>query len=258
MDDFVDHFFRQKSVEVTAVLAKRFGAMHLDTIEQGIQEAFLKALQIWPLKGVPEKPFAWILVVARNYTIDELRREKVFLEKAESYYDKQTVVMEENLDAFQDEYIRLLYLCCHPSLKEGEKLAVTLKYACGFGVQQISQALFAKAEAIRKQIYRAKKKMQQQRIDFFIDFTEPETEERSDSVLRSLYLLYNEGYKASEGEGLLRYELCSEAERVLRILARSVIPHKEKIYALMALVLLQSHNWILVPFAVWELSRSRQ
>jgi RNA polymerase sigma-70 factor (ECF subfamily) len=241
----VEHLFRHEGAKMVAMLTGIFGVEHLNLAEDVVQEALARALQTWPFYGVPQNPAAWIMRASRNLALDVVRRQKVFREKEAEIIrvmdrpdaaPDQTAVLEQEI---ADDRLRMMFVCCHPVVPAEAQVALALNTLCGFGVTEISRAFLTSDAAIAKRLTRAKQKIREERVPFEI----PEGEEltrRLDSVLHTLYLLFNEGYKASSGEKLVRVEVCEEAIRLGSLLALHPSGNRPKTHALLALMLLNS------------------
>lgn len=230
---------------MVATLTGIFGVEHLNLAEDVVQEALARALQTWPFYGVPQNPAAWIMRASRNLALDVVRRQKVFREKEAEIVrlmdrpdaaPDQTVVLEEEI---ADDRLRMMFVCCHPVVPAEAQAALALNTLCGFSVTEISHAFLTTDAAIAKRLTRAKQKIREERIAFEIPAGE-ELARRLESVLHTLYLLFNEGYKASTGEKLVREEICQEAIRLAGLLARHPSGNRPQTHALVALMLLNA------------------
>ena len=244
ISQLVEHLFRHESAKMVATLTRIFGIEHLNLAEDVVQEALGRALQTWPYRGIPENPSAWIMRASRNLALDVIRREKVFrgketeiarLIEAGGSSTPEAVMFSENEIA--DDRLRMMFVCCHPVIPPEAQVALALKTLCGFSVTEISRAFLTTEAAIAKRLTRAKQKIQEAHIPFEIPAGD-ELARRLDSVLHSLYLLFNEGYKASSGDKLVREELCQEAIQLTELLAQHRAGNQAKTHALLALMLL--------------------
>jgi RNA polymerase sigma-70 factor (ECF subfamily) len=241
----VEHLFRHESGKMVATLTRIFGVEHLALAEDVVQEALARALQTWPFYGVPQNPPAWIMRAARNLALDVVRREKVFRDKEDAIIhqmkgsgpgtDTPVFAAEE----IADDRLRMMFICCHPLVPAETQVALTLKTLCGFSVAEISRAFLTTEAATAKQLTRAKQKIREEHIPFEIPAGE-ELTRRLDSVLRSLYLLFNEGYKASSGDRLVREDVCHEALYLTHLLAEHPATRQPRTHALLALMLLNT------------------
>ncbi len=242
-----EHLFRHEAAKLVAVLTGIFGIERLQLAEDVVQEAMVRALQTWPYYGVPKNPAAWLTQAAKNLALDTIRREKNFHEK-----QPQIIAHIEQLpgeaegghspafeDEIKDDRLRMMFVCCHPFITREDQVALALKTLCGFGPAEIAKAFLTTEAAIAKRLTRAKQRIREAGIRFEI----PEGAElvrRLDGVLQSLYLLFNEGYKASSGEALVREDLCSEAIRLTTSLAEHPAGNQPRTHALLALMLLNA------------------
>src|SRR5919109_4015238 len=222
----VEHCFRHEAGKMVSTLTRIFGLKHLDRAEDVVQEALSRALQTWPYYGMPENPAAWITQVSKNLALDLIRREKNFRNKqaeiarlieqeTAASTSEDPVVFE---DKIEDDRLRMMFACCHPVVPQEAQVALALKTLCGFSVPEIARAFLTSQAAIAKRLTRAKQKIREAGVPFEIP-TGDELTQRLDGVLQTLYLLFNEGYKSSVGEQLIREELCREAIRLGGLLA---------------------------------------
>jgi RNA polymerase sigma-70 factor (ECF subfamily) len=241
----VEHLFRHEAGKMVATLTRIFGIEHLGLAEDVVQEALVRALQTWPFYGVPNNPAAWIMRASRNLALDVVRREKVFREKeAEVVHLMEHSGPSPDAAIFHDREIaddrlRLMFVCCHPLVPTEAQVALALKTLCGFSITEISRAFLTTEAAIAKRLTRAKQKIREARVPFEIPAGE-ELARRLDAVLQALYLLFNEGYKASSGEKLVREEICYEAIRLTRLLSEHPAGNQPKTQALLAVMLLNA------------------
>lgn len=230
---------------MVATLTRIFGIEHLSLAEDVVQEALSRALQTWPFYGIPQNPAAWIMRASRNLALDVLRREKVFRDKEpeitrltelHASAPAEPVFTEQEI---RDDRLRMMFVCCHPLIPAEAQVALALKTLCGFSPAEIAKAFLTSEAAIAKRLTRAKQKIREARIPFEIPAGE-ELARRLDGVLQSLYLLFNEGYKASMGNKLVREDVCFEAVRLATLLAEHPAGNQPKTRALLALMLLNA------------------
>jgi RNA polymerase sigma-70 factor (ECF subfamily) len=241
----VEHLFRHEAGKIIAMLTRIFGLANMELAEDLVQEALLRALQVWSYGEIPRNPAAWIMQVAKNLALDQLRREHHFKSKEPEIADwlEQKTLDSGRFDSLfpdheiRDDQLRMMFICCHPLLSPESQVALTLKTLCGFSVAEISRAFLTSEAALAKQLVRARQKIREARLPFEIPAGE-ELHRRLDSVLNTLYLLFNEGYKASSGASLVREELCQEAVRLTTLLAEHPAGNGPKTHALLALMLL--------------------
>lgn len=236
----VEHLFRHEWAKMIATLTRIFGVEHLALAEDVVQEALARALQTWPFYGVPDNPAAWIMRASRNLALDVVRRQKVFREKEAEIVR----LMEPPPDApearFQDQEIaddrlRMMFVCCHPLLPVEAQVALALRTLCGFSPAEIGAAFLTSEAAIAKRLTRARQKLRDAHLPFEIP-AGAELARRLDGVLHTLYLLFNEGYKASAGDSLIREDLCREAIRLAGLLAAHPAGNRPRTHALLALM----------------------
>ncbi|MBI3207749.1 MAG: sigma-70 family RNA polymerase sigma factor [Candidatus Solibacter usitatus] len=229
LGELVEHLFRRQSGRMVAALTAIFGARHLDLAEDVVQEALVKALQVWPFQGIPENPQGWLIQVARRIAIDRLRREASLTAKLPELARMQRSDTAPELD----DQLALMFLCCHPRIAAPARVSLTLKVAAGFSVGEIARAFLTTEDAVAQRIVRAKRQIRRENLSMELPAPE-ELPVRLDSVLESLYLLFNEGYSSSGGDSLLRSDLCEEAVYLTSLLTKLRAP---KVHALLALQL---------------------
>jgi len=247
ISQLAEHLFRQESGKLVSVLTGIFGIDRLQMAEDVVQEALVRALQTWPFYGVPKNPAAWLMQTSRNLALDIVRREKRFHEKQPEIIATIEHRMAEHGDdeapMFEDEIkdgrLRLFFACCHPLIPQEAQIALALKTLCGFSPAEIAKAFLTSEAAIAKRLTRARQSIQEQKIPFEIPSGE-ELSPRLDGVLQSIYLLFNEGYKASSGDSLVRAELCHEAIRLANLLLEHSNADQPRTHALLSLMLLDA------------------
>ncbi len=241
----VEHFFRHETGRLHGALIRLLGVHNLTLAEDVAQEALLRALRIWSMGGVPPNPAAWITQVAMNLGRDALRHQRMSGAKESAIVTHIEVtaptpaVAVGHAHEIRDDALRLLFVCCHPAVAPDAQVVLALKVLCGFSTGEIARAFLSSEAAIEKQLTRTKQRIQQADIGFEI----PEGEDlapRLDGVLAALYLLFNEGYKASAGERLLREDLCQEAIRLTSLLLAHPAGRTPRTHALLALMYLSA------------------
>src|SRR5687767_11051003 len=241
MTNDLDHLFRHHSAKIVATLTRVFGSRHLDLAEDVVQDALLKALQQWPFKGVPENPAAWLTLVARNRALDLLRRDASLASKAEQLELAMPRLASpaSASDVEMDDQLALILMCCHPAFPIEYQIALTLKTAGGFSTAEIARAFLTPQTTIAQRLVRAKRQIR----DHGIVIDPPDADDlpaRIDSVLRVLYLLFNEGYAATSGDDLVRADLCEEAMRLGKLVIDQSRLQLPAAHALLALMMLQA------------------
>jgi RNA polymerase sigma-70 factor (ECF subfamily) len=241
----VEHFFRHESGRLHGALMRMLGPGNLTLVEDVAQGALLQAMRTWSIGGVPANPSAWITRVAINLARDTLRHRKMSFSKEENIITHHEQLLPdaapigESENEIRDDALRLMFVCCHPALGADAQVVLALKTLCGFSTAEIARAFLSTDAAIEKQLTRTKQRIREANIGF--EIPEPaQLSERLDGVLSALYLLFNEGYKASAGERLLREELCQEAIRLTTLLVEHPAGNTPRSHALLALMLLTS------------------
>jgi RNA polymerase sigma factor (sigma-70 family) len=240
----VDHLFRREAGKMVATLTRMLGFENLQVAEDVVQDALLTAMRTWPFRGVPDNPSAWLIGVARNRALDVVRREQNFRSKEEAI----TLFLEQRSDAWskrvlpqfddeiRDDQLRMMFACCHPALPAEAQVVLTLRTLCGFDEKEIAAAFLTSTVAITKRLVRARQKIREAKIDLEIPVSTA-LGARLGAVLQTLYLLFNEGYKASHGDELVRTDLCEEAIRLATLLVEHPSGNEPKTHALLALML---------------------
>lgn len=238
----VEHFFRHETGRLHGALVRLVGTHNLALAEDVAQEALGRALRTWSMGGIPANPSAWITQVAMNLARDALRHRRMATgkESAIELHIGQTyatpAVAWETTHEIRDDALRLMFVCCHPAIAPDAQVILSLKILCGFSTAEIARAHLSSEAAIEKQLTRTKQRIR----DAGIPFELPEGADlvpRLDGVLAAIYLLFNEGYKASVGDQLLREDLCKEAIRLLGLLLAHPAGQAPRCHALMALML---------------------
>ncbi|MBC7874533.1 MAG: sigma-70 family RNA polymerase sigma factor [Ferruginibacter sp.] len=247
VNELVDHLFRHESGKMIAVISRLLGLTNLETAQDIVQDTLLQAMNTWSYRKIPANPSAWLYAAAKNKAIDFLRREKRFREISPQY--AYLVQSEWSLtptihnlfleNEIEDSQLRMMFACCHPSIPAESQVALTLKTLCGLNNNEIARAFLTNDETISKRIYRAKEKIKNEKIDLDIPVKE-EMPGRVDTVLKSLYLLFSEGYHSSHPEKLIREDLCEEAMRLCLVLTRHPLTALPRSKALLALMCFQS------------------
>jgi RNA polymerase sigma factor (sigma-70 family) len=240
-----DDLFRHEAGKLVSVLTGIFGINRLQLAEDVVQESLVRALRTWPYTGVPQNPAAWLTQTAKNLALDVIRREKLFHDKEpqiiafmEQWPSESALGESPTFETeIQDNRLRLMFACCHPVMSPEDQTALALKTLCAFSPAEIAKAFLSTEAAVAKRLTRAKEKIREEHVPFEIPSGQ-ELSRRLDAVLQTVYLLFNEGYKASSGDHLIREELCQEAIRLASLLGEHPAGNRPRTHALLALMLL--------------------
>jgi len=234
---WLDSFYQQESRRILATLIRLLG--DFDVAEEAMHEAFSIALQQWEVDSIPTNPRAWMVSTARFKAIDQIRRRAKFDTSFEDVADDLAEQLHHEPDyadeTIEDDRLRLIFTCCHPSLSPEAQLALTLREVCGLSTEEVASAFLSTTPTMAQRIVRAKTKIRDAKIPYEVPQAD-QLQERLHAVLHVIYLVFNEGYSASTGEALIRKELCSEAIRLGRLLVQ-LLPEPEAV-GLLALMLL--------------------
>ena len=236
----IEALYRAESRRIFATLVRLL--RDFDLAEEALHDAFKAAMEQWPTQGVPAHPRAWLVSAGRFKAIDSIRRNSRFTawdevaDQAEAVADEAPAWDEQQGQALlEDDRLRLIFTCCHPSLAPDAQVALTLREVCGLTTEEIAKAFLLPAPTLAQRIVRAKTKIREARIPYQVPDAD-EFPERLSSVLRVIYLVFNEGYSASGGEVLLRSDLSQEAIRLARLVL-GLVPDEAEVMGLLALML---------------------
>jgi len=230
IDGLVDHLFRHRAGQMVSTLTRIFGPENLPLAEEVVQEALMSALTQWSFHGVPDNPAGWLFRVARNKALDQLRRQTTLQNKER---DIVAALSRITNDDSRDDTLSMMMMCCHPAIPEEARIALTLKTVGGFSVDEIARAFLTQKTTIAQRLVRAKKLIRDKSIAFEMPSrVEP-------SLLKVIYLIFNEGYSAHEGDALVRSDLTAEAIRLATLLVEWK-PGNPACHALLALMNLQA------------------
>jgi len=236
--ELLDSLYRVDSGRILATLVRLLG--DIDLAEEAMHEAFAAALSLWPQSGVPDNPRPWLISTARFKAIDTLRRRTRFdasQDELARYLETQSSSAEVfNEDHVEDDRLRLIFTCCHPSLAPEARVALTLREVCGLTTEEIAKAFLTTPRTLAQRIVRAKAKIRETRIPYEVPSPQ-ELPERLGAVLQVIYLVFNEGYSAAAGAEVTRAELTGEAIRLGRLLTE--LQPEPEVIGLLSLMLLQ-------------------
>ncbi|AYL95912.1 RNA polymerase sigma factor [Mucilaginibacter celer] len=239
-DQLLPHLFRTEYQKIIAVLCHYFGFEHIEAAEDIASDTFLTAAETWGIKGLPDNPTGWLYTVARNKATDYIRRGNRFKQKiAEGLVVDGDEPEEAEIDLsdqnITDSQLQMMFAICHPALPAGAQIGLALRILCGFGIDEIADAFLSNKDTINKRLFRAKEKLREQKVK--IIFPAPaEIVGRLSIVLKTLYLLFNEGYYSSCQSLTLRKDLCLEAMRLNYLLIENKQTNLPEVNALLALM----------------------
>lgn len=216
-----------------------------------MQDSLVEAMKQWTYKGVPENPSAWLFKVAKNKALNVINREKYKRQYSSDvvHYMRSEWTAEPAMNhlfsekEILDDQLRMMFTCCHPSISKDSQVALTLKTLCGFSIPEIAKGFLTTEENIKKRLVRARQKIRENKIPFEVPGGK-DLDARLEAVLETIYLLFNEGYSASHGNDVVRYQLCEEAIRLSEIIAsHESLNDKFNVYAILSLMYLNASRF---------------
>lgn len=245
--ELIPHLFRTEYQKITAVLCKLFGFEHIEIAEDIASETFLSAAELWGLKGLPGNPVAWLYTVAKNKAKNILKRQSLFDKKIAgqlklSSIDTETLEIDLSEKNIQDSQLQMMFAVCHPAIPPEAQVGLALRVLCGFGIGEIADAFLTNKETINKRLLRAKEKLRAEKIEIRLPGKQ-EMSDRLNMVLRTLYLLFNEGYYSSTNNAVLRKDLCFEAMRLTYMLIENEATNAPAVNAMLSLMCFQASRF---------------
>ena len=241
--ELLPHLFRLEYAKMTAVLCRHFGLQHIETAEDITSETFLKATEHWAVHGIPENPTAWLYTVAKNKTKDHLKHLTVFETQVKDAIRPDELQPEEDPDftpqTITDSQLAMIFAVCNPANSAEAQICLALQVLCGFSVEEIANAFLSKTETIKKRLLRARANLRKDNFQIR-QLQEATIQSRLDVVLRTIYLLFNEGYFSRSNNHLIRKDLCTEAIRLALMLTEYPLTNTTHANALLALMCFQS------------------
>jgi len=239
-NELIPQLFKTEYRKIIAVLCKLFGFEYVEIAEDITNDTFLLATETWSLKGIPENPTAWLYIVAKNKTRDYFKRNKIFKEKIFVVLQHQQIDVDEielNLsnENISDSQLQMMFAICHPIIPVESQIGLALRILCGFGIDEIADAFLSNKDTINKRLFRAKEKLRTENIKIELP-NNNEIEQRLETILTTLYLLFNEGYYSATQNTSLQKELCFEAMRLTNLLIENKHTNKPIVNALMSLM----------------------
>jgi RNA polymerase sigma-70 factor (ECF subfamily) len=243
----IPHLFRNEFRKIAAVLCKYFGIENIQVAEDITSDTFLSAVDTWTYKGIPANPTAWLYTVAKNKAKNYLNRENIFSNKIVADVKRSIVDIDEpgiNLSDqnITDSQLQMLFAICHPSIPVESQIGLALRILCGFGIDEIANAFLSNRETINKRLFRAKEKLREEKIKIELP-GKAEIDDRLDTVLRTLYLFFSEGYYSETDNNILREDLCDEAVRLTYMLIENEQTNLLKVNALYSLMCFHSSRF---------------
>jgi RNA polymerase sigma factor (sigma-70 family) len=238
--ELIPHLFRTEYRKIVSVLCRHFGFDQMENAEDITSDTFLTAAQTWSLHGVPPNPVAWLYNVAKNKAKNYLQRNNLFQNKISAELKKSSSELyEDEIDLspqnINDSQLQMMFAICHPSISTEAQIGLSLRILCGFGIEEIADAFLTNKETINKRLFRAKEKLREDHIK--IELPEPaEINERLETVLTTIYLLFSEGYYSESQNTIIRKDLCIEAMRLCTMLVENESTNKPPVNALLALM----------------------
>lgn len=238
--NLIPSLFKAEYRKIVSVLCRSFGLKHIEIAEDLTNDTFLLATETWQIKGLPENPTAWLYTVAKNKTKDYLKHNKVFSEKIDAEIERNQASFEDfepdlSSQNIHDSQLLMIFAVCNPAIPAEAQVGLALRILCGFGIEEIADAFLSNKETINKRLFRAKEKLKTE--NFEIQIKDPnQIDERLDSVLKTIYLVFNEGYYSGSFNKILKKELCLEAIRLCYFLIENQQTNLPKVNALMALM----------------------
>ncbi len=236
----IPHLFRTEFSKITSVLCKLFGIEHIEIAEDIASDTFLSAVETWSYKGLPPNPVAWLYAVAKNKAKNQLHHNAIFTQKiAPQLKNSSAIMQEDEIDLSEknitDSQLQMLFALCHPSIPVEAQIGLSLRILCGFGIDEIANAFLTNKETINKRLFRAKEKLRTENVQ--VEFPpSSEITKRLQTVLTTLYLLFNEGYFSESSDNVLREDLCLEAMRLNYLLIENEQTNLPEVNALFALM----------------------
>lgn len=239
-----EHFFRLEYSKIVSVVTRYFGLSKVNMAEDIVQDTLLEAIHSWDYKGIPENPSAWLYTVAKNKAINALKKVK----QEEAYHNtnnstEESVEITFSEEQIIDDQLRMMFACCHPSISHEAQISLILKTLCGLSIGEIASAFLTSNETINKRLVRARKVLKEEQISFEIPSNEI-LDQRLEAVLKTIFLLFNEGYSTSGGDQLINYDLCLEAIRFVELISNHPqLRQYSSPNALLALMLLNASRF---------------
>jgi len=238
--ELIPHLFRTEYRKIISVLCRHFGFEQIENAEDIASDTFLTAAQTWSLNGIPPNPVAWLYNVAKNKAKNFLQRNNLFQNKispeirktSSELYRDEIDLSPQNIN---DSQLQMMFAICHPSISTEAQVGLSLRILCGFGIEEIADAFLTSKETINKRLFRAKEKLREDQVKIELPAA-TEIDKRLETVLTTIYLLFNEGYYSVSQDTIIRKDLCVEAMRLCTMLTENESTNKPQVNALLALM----------------------
>jgi RNA polymerase sigma factor (sigma-70 family) len=239
-DELIPHLFRTEYRKIVSVLCRRFGLDQVGAAEDIAGDTFLTAAQTWGVKGIPPNPVAWLYHVAKNKAKTYLQRDSIYDKtRSPELHEPTSIFREQDIDLsannINDSQLQMMFAICHPSIPPEAQIGLSLRILCGFGIDEIADAFLTSKEAINKRLFRAKEKLREEKIKIELPGAS-EIDQRLETVLRTIYLLFSEGYYSTTNNATIRKDLCFEAIRLCTMLVENENTDRPMVNALLALM----------------------
>jgi RNA polymerase sigma-70 factor (ECF subfamily) len=236
----IPHLFRTEYRKIVSVLGKKFGFDQIEIAEDIASETFLAAAETWGLRGIPANPTAWLYNVAKNKAVNYLERQQVFGSKVAPALKRESelvpgIEIDLSPQNINDSQLQMMFAVCHPSIHVEAQIGLSLRILCGFGIDEIAGAFLVDKETINKRLFRARQKLREENVKIVLP-PASELEERLQAVLRTIYLLFNEGYYSVSRNTTLTKDACFEAIRLCFMLVESPSTSRPEVNALLSLM----------------------
>jgi len=245
-NELIPHLFRTEYSKIVAVLCNTFDLTHLEIAEDIASETFLKATEVWGIKGIPENPAAWLYTAAKNKVKDYLKHNAIFEKQIKDVIKSDGIEAEQYFEFsnqnIADSQLAMIFAVCNPGISSEAQICLALQILCGFSVEEIADAFLTKSETIKKRLQRGRANLRSGNFQIKV-LSEAEIKIRLDTVLKTLYLLFNEGYFSKTNNQLIRKDLCAEAVRLTFTLTENLLTNTTQTNALLALMCFQSSRF---------------
>jgi len=244
IENKVNHLFRHQAGKMVSVLTRIFGSRNLELAEDVVQDTLVTALEQWKIKGIPNDPESWLFIVAKNKALNLIKKQKhtvafgdgenqVLLQSGYTLESTFNQLFEEDL--IKDDQLRMMFACCHPDISDENQITLILKTLCGFSTAEIAKAFLTSEDTVSKRLYRTKEFFRNSKVKLVIPNVD-EIKSRTEAVLNTIYLLFNEGYNSTHSEKLIREDVIEESMLLCKLLMENEYTALPEVFALSALI----------------------